>query len=202
MGATPKCVEPISPGWTRAAPSLLRCPCCRPPDASIPPTGHQAAGGGARTYGRPSSIGAVLEPTPLAWIPACAGMTEGGAGMTERGAGMTERGAGMTERGAGMTERGAGMTDGGACAQPRSVSNRSRLDGHGLHLACSDASTAGLPDASIPPTGHQAAGGGARTCGRPSSIGAVFEPSRLAWIPPACAGMTEGGAGMTERAQE
>jgi len=38
------------------------------------------------------------------WIPACAGMTEGGAGMTEGGAGMTEGGAGMTEGGAGMTE--------------------------------------------------------------------------------------------------
>ena len=92
------------------------------------------------------------------------------------------------------------MTDGGACARLRSVSNRSRLDGHGLHLACSDAPTAGPPDASIPPTGHQAAGGGARTYRRPSSIGAVFEPTQLAWIP-ACAGMTERGAGMTERAR-
>ena len=200
MGATPKCAEPISPGWTRAAPSLLRCPCCRPPDASIPRTGHQAAGGGARTCGRPSSIGAVFEPTQLAWIPACAGMTEGGAGMTERarndGGGRRNDGGGRGNDGGGRGNDGAG-----AWARLRSVSNRSRLDGHGLHLACSDAPAAGPADASIPRTGHQAAGGGARTYGRPSSIGAVLEPTQLAWIP-ACAGMTERGAGMTERAQE
>ena len=38
------------------------------------------------------------------WIPACAGMTNGGAGMTEVVAGMTEVVAGMTNGGAGMTE--------------------------------------------------------------------------------------------------
>ena len=135
MRATPKCVEPISPGWTRAAPSLLRCPYCRPPDASIPPTGHQAAGGGARTCGRPSSIGAVLEPTQLAWIPACAGMTEGGAGMTERG-----------------TRRGR-MRATPKCVEPISP-GWTRAAPSLLRCPCCRP-----PDASIPPTGHQAAGG-------------------------------------------
>ena len=38
----------------------------------------------------------MVDAMVVAWIPACAGMTEGGAGMTEGGVGPT---AGMTEGG-------------------------------------------------------------------------------------------------------
>ena len=170
MRATPKCVEPISPARTRAAPQPAPMPLLQAPDASIPPTGHQAARAGARTCRRPSSIGAVLEPTQLAWIPACAGMTEGGAGMTERGAGMTEGGRRNDGGGRGNDGEG-GRDDGeGACAQLRSVSNRSRLHGHGLHLACSDAPAAGRP---TPPSRRRATkppeGALGPTGGRPAS---------------------------------
>ena len=62
------------------------------------------------------------------WIPACAGMTEGGAGMTEEDAGSTEEDAGMTEEDAGSTEgveegaRWARKSRGGNPKPPRPVS--------------------------------------------------------------------------------
>ena len=44
------------------------------------------------------------------WIPACAGMTKGGAGMTKGGMGMTKEGAGMTKEDKEMTREDDGMT--------------------------------------------------------------------------------------------
>jgi len=43
------------------------------------------------------------------WIPACAGMTNGGAGMTKGDAGMTNGGAGTQEAGAGKGRMSAAM---------------------------------------------------------------------------------------------
>ena len=93
-----------------------RNPCDRPTPArsTMPPTAHRTVRTRDRTVPAPSNIQPTLGTPQSAWIPACAGMTEGSAGVTEGSAGATEGGTGATEGGAGMTEGSAGMTEGGA----------------------------------------------------------------------------------------
>ena len=110
--------RPLSRPPPRPAPSLkdsrLSVTASVAAPASVPPSVIPAEAG---IQGR--WRGATVEPFPPrpSWIPASAGMTEGGAGRTEGATEMTKRGEQVTEPGAQVTERGAGTMEEGVPAK-------------------------------------------------------------------------------------